>query len=130
MPMPRRLGRRRMQGSIHALLSPEKSPRGNFRAWRLTNSEARHDRARGAYPAAGKVHRISSRATRTTGHAVSKKENLTRPPSLPVAYIAKRPAMYGRTDPLISASRGTLAGDLLWFGTIGFILAIITGVIS
>jgi hypothetical protein len=30
-------------------------------------------------------------------------------------------------DPLISASRGTLAGDLLWLGTFGFILAIITG---
>jgi hypothetical protein len=34
--------------------------------------------------------------------------------------------MYGMIDPLISASRGTLVGDLLWFGTIGFILAIVT----
>jgi hypothetical protein len=33
-------------------------------------------------------------------------------------------------DPLISASRGTLAGDLLWLGTISFILAIITGLIG
>ncbi len=38
--------------------------------------------------------------------------------------------MYRRVDPLISASRGTLAGDLLWLGTIGFILAIITGMIG
>ena len=38
--------------------------------------------------------------------------------------------MYRRVDALISASRGTLAGDLLWLGTIGFILAIITGVIG
>jgi hypothetical protein len=35
-----------------------------------------------------------------------------------------------RMDPLISASRGTLAGDLLWLGTFGFILAIITGMIG
>jgi hypothetical protein len=32
--------------------------------------------------------------------------------------------------PLISASRGTLVGDLLWLGAIGFILAIITGMIG
>jgi len=38
--------------------------------------------------------------------------------------------MYRRTDPLISGSRGTLAGDLLWLGTIGFILAIVTGMIG
>jgi len=38
--------------------------------------------------------------------------------------------MYRRIDPPISASRGTLAGDLLWLGIIGFILAIITGVIG
>jgi preprotein translocase subunit Sss1 len=38
--------------------------------------------------------------------------------------------MYRRVDPLISASRGTLAGDLLWLGTIGFIVAIITGIIG
>jgi hypothetical protein len=30
----------------------------------------------------------------------------------------------------ISASRGTLADDLLWLGAIGFILAIITGMIG
>ena len=44
--------------------------------------------------------------------------------------MTKRPIMYRRIDPPISASRGTLAGDLLWLGTIGFILAIITGVIG
>ena len=38
--------------------------------------------------------------------------------------------MYRRIDPLISAIRGTLAGGLLWLGTIGFILAIITGMIG
>jgi hypothetical protein len=35
-----------------------------------------------------------------------------------------------RIDPLISASRGTLAGDPLWLGTTGFILAVITGMIG
>ena len=44
--------------------------------------------------------------------------------------LTKRPIMYRRIDPLISASRGTLAGDLLWLGAIGFILAIITGMIG
>jgi hypothetical protein len=38
--------------------------------------------------------------------------------------------MYRRIDPLISASRGTLAGDLLCLGAIGFILAIISGLIG
>jgi hypothetical protein len=38
--------------------------------------------------------------------------------------------MHKRIDPLFSASRGTLAGDLLWLGAIGFILAIITGMIG
>jgi hypothetical protein len=33
-------------------------------------------------------------------------------------------------DPLIFASRGTLVGDLLWLGAIGFIIAIITRVIG
>jgi hypothetical protein len=33
-------------------------------------------------------------------------------------------------DPFISANRGALAGDLLWLGGIGFILAIITGMIA
>ena len=38
--------------------------------------------------------------------------------------------MHRSIDPLISASRGTLAGDLLWLGAIGFILAIITRLIG
>ena len=38
--------------------------------------------------------------------------------------------MYKRLDPLISASRGTLVGDLLWLAAIGFILAIVTGLIG
>jgi len=44
--------------------------------------------------------------------------------------MTKRPIMFRSIDPLISASRGTLAGDLLWVGAIGFILAIITGMIG
>jgi hypothetical protein len=38
--------------------------------------------------------------------------------------------MHRSIDPILSASRGTLAGDLLWLGAIGFILAIITGMIG
>jgi preprotein translocase subunit Sss1 len=38
--------------------------------------------------------------------------------------------MYRSIDPLLSASRGTFAGDLLWLGAIGFIIAIVTGVIG
>ena len=38
--------------------------------------------------------------------------------------------MYRRIEPLVSAGRGTLAGDLLWLGAVGFILAIIVGVIG
>jgi hypothetical protein len=38
--------------------------------------------------------------------------------------------MYRRIDPLVSASRGTLVGDLLWLGAIGYILAIIAGMIG
>ena len=33
-------------------------------------------------------------------------------------------------DPFFSARRGTLAGDLLWLGASGFIIAIITGMIG
>jgi hypothetical protein len=33
-------------------------------------------------------------------------------------------------DPFFSASRGTLVGDLLWLGAIGFVIAIVTGVIG
>ena len=32
-------------------------------------------------------------------------------------------------DQVISASRGTLIGDILWFATIAFIFAIITGIV-
>ena len=38
--------------------------------------------------------------------------------------------MYRGIDPFLSTSRGTLAGDLLWLGAIGFIIAIITGMIG
>jgi hypothetical protein len=58
------------------------------------------------------------------------RRNLTGTQSLAVVYIDQRPIMYKRIDPLISASRGTLVGDLLWLGAIGFILVIITGMIG
>jgi len=38
--------------------------------------------------------------------------------------------MYRSIDPLLSACRGTLVGDLLWLGTVGFIIAIIAGMIG
>ena len=38
--------------------------------------------------------------------------------------------MDGRIDPLISSGRRTFVGDLPWLGAIGFILAIITGMIG
>lgn len=47
-----------------------------------------------------------------------------------MAYIDQEADMYRRIEPLISASRGTLAGDLLWLGAVGFILAIVVGVIG
>jgi hypothetical protein len=38
--------------------------------------------------------------------------------------------MYRSIDPLLSANRGTLVGDLLWLGAVGFIIAIIAGMIG
>ena len=38
--------------------------------------------------------------------------------------------MHRSIDPILSASRGTLVGDLLWLGTISFIIAIVTGLIG
>jgi len=35
--------------------------------------------------------------------------------------------MFGRIDPVVSASRGTFAGDILWLATITFVFAILTG---
>jgi hypothetical protein len=32
--------------------------------------------------------------------------------------------MFRRIDPVVSASRGTLAGDVLWLATIAFIFAV------
>ena len=51
-------------------------------------------------------------------------------PSLVMAFIDYRPNMNRSIAPLFSASRGTLVGDLLWLGAIGFIIVIITGVIG
>ena len=45
-------------------------------------------------------------------------------------FIDQGPNMKRSIDPLFSASRGTLVGDLLWLGAIGFIIAIITGMIG
>jgi preprotein translocase subunit Sss1 len=47
-----------------------------------------------------------------------------------VAFLDQRPNMKRSIDPFFSASRGTLVGDLLWLGAIGFIIAIITGMIG
>jgi hypothetical protein len=38
--------------------------------------------------------------------------------------------MLTENDPVISASRGTLAGDVLWLATIAFVFAIITGMVG
>jgi len=63
-------------------------------------------------------------------HAASTKELDPRSIVRSGLHLTERPIMYRRIDPFISASRGTLAGDLLWLGAIGFILAIITGMIG
>ena len=47
-----------------------------------------------------------------------------------MAFIDQRPNMNRSIDLLFSASRGTLVGDLLWLVVIGFVIAIITGVIG
>ena len=47
------------------------------------------------------------------------RRSLTRATSA-VAYLTERPIMFRKIDLLTSASRGTLAGDLLWLGTISF----------
>ena len=38
--------------------------------------------------------------------------------------------MFSRIDPVISASRGTLAGDILWLATIAFVFAVLTGMVG
>jgi hypothetical protein len=38
--------------------------------------------------------------------------------------------MLTRVDPTISASEGTLAGDIIWLATIAFVFAIITGMVG
>ena len=35
-----------------------------------------------------------------------------------------------RVDSTISASEGTLAGDIIWLATIAFVFAIITGIVG
>jgi hypothetical protein len=39
----------------------------------------------------------------------------------------KSVTMVSQLDPVISASRGTLVGDILWLATIAFVFAIMTG---
>jgi len=56
---------------------------------------------------------------------LARRNLIRRAPSFAVAYIDQEADMYKRVEPLISASRGTLAGDLLW--AVGFILAIMAG---
>jgi hypothetical protein len=38
--------------------------------------------------------------------------------------------MFTSSDPVISASRGTLVGDMLWLGSIAFVFAILTGLVG
>jgi hypothetical protein len=38
--------------------------------------------------------------------------------------------MFNRIDPVVSASRGTLAGDVLWLAAIAFVWAVITGFVG
>ena len=38
--------------------------------------------------------------------------------------------MLTKNDPVISASRGTLTGDILWLATIGFVFAVIAGMVG
>jgi hypothetical protein len=38
--------------------------------------------------------------------------------------------MLTRVDSTISASEGTLAGDIIWLATIAFVFAIITGMVG
>jgi hypothetical protein len=42
----------------------------------------------------------------------------------------KEAAMFSPTDRTISASRGTLAGDILWLATITFVFAIVIGMVG
>jgi hypothetical protein len=56
-------------------------------------------------------------------HAARMKEPNPRTIASRGPTLTKRPIVYRRIDPLIPACRGTLAGDLLWLGTIGFILS-------
>jgi hypothetical protein len=56
---------------------------------------------------------------------ISGRALIRRAPSFAVAYIDQEADIYKRVEPLISASRGTLAGDLFW--AVGFILAIMLG---
>ena len=51
---------------------------------------------------------------------LARRNLIRRAPSFAVAYIDQE-----GVEPLISASRGTLAGDLLW--AVGFTLAIMLG---
>jgi hypothetical protein len=43
---------------------------------------------------------------------------------------AKRSMMLTRIGPTISASEGTLAGDILWLATIGFVFSLVTGIVG
>jgi hypothetical protein len=43
----------------------------------------------------------------------------------------RKPAIMFRTkEPIVSASRGTLVGDILWLVTMAFVFAIITGILG
>jgi hypothetical protein len=43
---------------------------------------------------------------------------------------AMRQMMLTRIGSTISASEGTLAGDILWFATIAFVFSLVTGIVG
>jgi hypothetical protein len=49
---------------------------------------------------------------------------------IPLEFFYRRPIMLTRTDPVISASRGTLAGYILRLATIGFVFAVIAWIVG
>jgi hypothetical protein len=46
------------------------------------------------------------------------------------AELHRGQIMLTRSGSVISASRGTLAGDILWLATIGFVFAVIAGIVG
>ena len=70
-------------------------------------------------------------ASQTQFGARIRRKNLTKTPALVVSRRHRRTDhVFSRSDPVISASRGTLAGDMLWLATIAFVFAILAGLVG